>query len=109
MLVVEYCSKLCIQVQLTLIHSEYQGSYIGFYHDPCIPWTNNRIEQINGRLKNSAKHVRGYKTTDDLLAAAWLPANSGHKTVYTPWGSMSRYLLKISPTSFVTDTDMHCT
>jgi len=44
--------------------------YIEFYHDPGIPWTNNRTEQIIGRLKNRAKPVRGYKTTEGLLAGS---------------------------------------
>jgi transposase-like protein len=44
--------------------------YIEFYSDPGIPWTNNRTEQIIGRLKNRAKRVRGYKTTDGLLAGS---------------------------------------
>jgi hypothetical protein len=44
--------------------------YIEFYDDPGIPWTNNRTEQIIGRLKNRAKRVRGYKTTEGLLAGS---------------------------------------
>jgi len=44
--------------------------YIEFYHDPGIPWTNNRTEQIIGRLKNRAKRVRGYKTTEGRLAGS---------------------------------------
>jgi len=44
--------------------------YIEFYSDPGIPWTNNRTEQIIGRLKNRAKRVRGYKTIDGLLAGS---------------------------------------
>jgi transposase-like protein len=44
--------------------------YIEFYHDPGIPWTNNRTEQIIGRLKSRAKRVRGYKTTEGLLAGS---------------------------------------
>ena len=44
--------------------------YIEFYSDPGIPWTNNRTEQIIGRLKNRAKRVRGYKTTDGLLTGS---------------------------------------
>jgi hypothetical protein len=44
--------------------------YIEFYHDPGIPWTNNRTEQIIGRLKNRAKRVRGYKTTEGLLVGS---------------------------------------
>jgi transposase-like protein len=40
--------------------------YIEFYSDPGIPWTNNRTEQIIGRLKNRAKRVRGYKTIQGL-------------------------------------------
>jgi len=41
--------------------------YIAFYSDPGIPWTNNRTEQIIGRLKNRAKRVRGYKNDQGLL------------------------------------------
>jgi hypothetical protein len=44
--------------------------YIEFYDDPGIPWTNNRTEQIIGRLKNRAKRVRGYKSMDGLLAGS---------------------------------------
>lgn len=44
--------------------------YIEFYDDPGIPWTNNRTEQIIGRLKNRAKRVRGYKTMAGLLAGS---------------------------------------
>lgn len=40
--------------------------YIEFYSDPGIPWTNNRSEQIIGRLKNRAKRVRGYKSNQGL-------------------------------------------
>jgi len=42
-------------------------SYIEFYSDPGIPWTNNRTEQIIGRLKNRAKRVRGYKNSQGQL------------------------------------------
>jgi len=44
--------------------------YIEFYHDPGVPCTNNRTEQILGRLKSRAKRVRGYKTTKGLLAGS---------------------------------------
>jgi len=40
--------------------------YVEFYSDPGISWTNNRTEQIIGRLKNRAKRVRGYKTGQGL-------------------------------------------
>ena len=40
--------------------------YIEFYSDPGIPWTNNRTEQVIGRLKNRAKRVRGYKSSRGL-------------------------------------------
>ena len=46
------------------------GRYIEFYSDPGIPWTNNQTEQIIGRLKNRAKRVRGYKTTQGLLTGS---------------------------------------
>jgi transposase-like protein len=45
-------------------------SYILFYDDPGIPWTNNRTEQIIGRLKSRAKRVRGYKSSEGLLAGS---------------------------------------
>lgn len=41
--------------------------YIEFYGDPGIPWTNNRTEQMIGRMKSRAKRVRGYKTGEGLL------------------------------------------
>jgi hypothetical protein len=41
--------------------------YIEFYSDAGIPWTNNQTERIIGRLKNRAKRVRGYKTTEGRL------------------------------------------
>jgi len=44
--------------------------YIAFYDDPGIPWTNNRTEQIIGRLKSRAKRVRGYKSSEGLLAGS---------------------------------------
>jgi len=36
--------------------------YIEFYSDPGVPWTNNRTEQVIGRLKSRAKRVRGYQS-----------------------------------------------
>ena len=46
------------------------SSYIAFYDDPGIPWTNNCTEQTIGRLKNRAKRVRGYKSIDGLLTGS---------------------------------------
>jgi len=43
------------------------GRYIEFYSDPGIPWTNNRSEQIIGKLKSRARRVRGYKSNEGLL------------------------------------------
>ena len=51
-------------------------SYIAFYDDPGIPWTNNRTEQTIGRLKNRAKRVRGYKSTDGLLTGSLVACQS---------------------------------
>ena len=48
--------------------------YIEFYSDPGIPWTNNRTEQIIGRLKSRAKRVRGYKTSQGLKMGCWIAA-----------------------------------
>jgi len=56
--------------EMVLRLSQDWGRYIAFYDDPGIPWTNNRTEQIIGRLKNRAKRVRGYKSTDGLLAGS---------------------------------------
>ena len=41
--------------------------YIEFYGDPGVPWTNNRTEQMIGRMKSRAKRVRGYKSSAGLL------------------------------------------
>ena len=50
------------------------GRYVEFYSDPGIPWTNNRTEQIIGRLKGRAKRVRGYKTSQGLEMGSWAAA-----------------------------------
>ena len=42
--------------------SENWSSFITFYADPVIPWTNNGTEQAIGRMKMRARTVRGYKT-----------------------------------------------
>jgi len=55
---------------LVLRLSQDWGRYIEFYSDPGIPWTNNQTEQIIGRLKNRAKRVRGYKTSNGLLTGS---------------------------------------
>jgi transposase-like protein len=41
--------------------------YIAFYARADIPWTNNRTEQIIGRMKNRGKRVRGYKSPSGRL------------------------------------------
>lgn len=46
--------------------------YIEFYSDPGIPWTNNRTEQIIGRLKSRAQRVRGYKSSQGQLMGSWV-------------------------------------
>ncbi|HXF84498.1 MAG TPA: hypothetical protein VNK49_03835 [Anaerolineales bacterium] len=55
---------------LVLRLSQNWQRYIEFYHDAGIPWTNNGTEQAIGRLKSRAKRVRGYKTTEGLLAGS---------------------------------------
>lgn len=47
--------------------SENWERYTTFFHDPGIPWTNNRTEQAIGRMKMRARTVRGYKTRSGLL------------------------------------------
>lgn len=47
--------------------SESYDRYTAFFHDPGIPWTNNRTEQAIGKMKVRAKSVRGYKTTSGRL------------------------------------------
>jgi transposase-like protein len=42
--------------------SENWDRYTSFFHDPGIPWTNNRTEQAIGRMKMRARTTRGYKT-----------------------------------------------
>jgi transposase-like protein len=52
---------------LLICLSESWDRYTTFYHDPGIPWTNNRTEQTIGRMKMRARTVRGYKTTAGML------------------------------------------
>ena len=47
--------------------SESWDRYTIFYHDPGIPWMNNRTEQAIGKMKMRARTVRGYKTTKGML------------------------------------------
>jgi transposase-like protein len=47
--------------------SESWERYTAFFHDPGIPWTNNRTEQAIGRMKMRARTVRGYKTEEGML------------------------------------------
>jgi transposase-like protein len=47
--------------------SESWDRYTTFFHDPGIPWTNNRAEQMIGRVKMRAKTTRGYKTESGRL------------------------------------------
>ncbi len=47
--------------------SESWERYTTFFHDPGIPWTNNRTEQAIGRMKMRARTVRGYKTEQGML------------------------------------------
>jgi transposase-like protein len=46
--------------------SESWERYTTFFHDPGIPWTNNRTEQAIGRMKMRARTVRGYKTKQGM-------------------------------------------
>ena len=50
--------------------------YIEFYSDPGIPWTNNQTEQIIGKMKNRAKRVRGYKSSEGRLIGSLIAAQS---------------------------------
>lgn len=50
--------------------------YIEFYSDPGIPWTNNQTEQVIGKLKNRAKRVRGYKTSQGRLIGSLVASQS---------------------------------
>ena len=47
--------------------SESWERYTAFFHDPGIPWTNNRTEQAIGRMKMREKTTRGYKTPSGRL------------------------------------------
>jgi len=50
--------------------------YIEFYSDPGIPWTNNPTEQMIGKIKNRAKRVRGYKTSQGLLTGSLIASQA---------------------------------
>jgi transposase-like protein len=56
------------QLRFLLISiSEKWERYTAFFHDPGIPWTNNRTEQAIGRMKTRVKSIRGYKTPSGML------------------------------------------
>lgn len=61
---------------LVLRLSQDWQTYLEFYHDPGIPWTNNATERMIGKIKSRAKRVRGYKTSDGLLLGSWIAAQS---------------------------------
>jgi transposase-like protein len=56
--------------------SESWDRYTTFFHDPGIPWTNNRTEQAIGKMKMRAKTVRGYKTRSGMLNGLLISSSS---------------------------------
>ena len=65
------------ELRLMLIRiSENWERYTTFFHDPGIPWTNNRTEQAIGRMKMRARTVRGYKTEQGMLNGLLLASTS---------------------------------
>lgn len=48
--------------------SEHWPTYRIFDWQPEVPWTNNRTEQVIGRMKMRSRTVRGYKTRAGMLA-----------------------------------------
>jgi hypothetical protein len=52
--------------------SEHWESYRLFDWQPDVPWTNNGTEQAIGRMKMRSRTVRGYKSTQGMLAALLL-------------------------------------
>jgi hypothetical protein len=52
--------------------SENWPSFCTFYHDLCIPWTNNGTEQVIGRMKMRARNVCGYKTWPSMQTGLML-------------------------------------
>jgi transposase-like protein len=50
--------------------------YIEFYSDPGIPWTNNQTENMVGKIKNRAKRVRGYKSSNGQLIGSLVASQS---------------------------------
>ena len=65
------------RLRFLLVHlSEQWDRYCTFYWQKEIPWTNNRTEQVIGRMKVRSKSVRGYKSEPGLLNGLLL-AGSG--------------------------------
>lgn len=52
--------------------SENWQRYRVFDWQPEVPWTNNGTEQLIGRMKMRSRTVRGYKSTQGMLAALLL-------------------------------------
>ena len=65
------------RLRFLLVHlSEQWDRYCTFYWQKEVPWTNNRTEQVIGRMKVRSKSVRGYKSEPGLLNGLLL-AGSG--------------------------------
>ena len=58
--------------QLLIRLSEHWQSYRVFDWDKDVPWTNNRTEQVIGRMKMRSRTVRGYKSWLGMQAALML-------------------------------------
>lgn len=57
------------QLRLLLIRlSEHWPNYRVFTWQSDVPWTNNRTEQVIGRMKIRSRTVRGYKSINGMLA-----------------------------------------
>ena len=52
--------------------SEHWPNYRVFDYQKDVPWTNNRTEQVIGRMKVRSRTVRGYKTRSGMLAGLML-------------------------------------
>ena len=53
--------------------SESWERYTIFFHDPGIPWTNNRTEQVIGRMKSVPELCVAIKLLQVCLMACWSP------------------------------------
>ena len=56
--------------------SEHWDSYRVFDWGPEMPWADNGLEQVTGKMKTRSRTVRDYKTLVSLFNGLWMAGSS---------------------------------